>query len=166
MCDYSLMGVPNRLAVKEEQLVLHKFRTGSLGLASPLELDVDLVNPPTERPRSFWARASLFFNPPEKPSVRAVCIPPGAQLVVEDIPASLQQGLGIGPIELVTFTQITLPNSNSGQFEVSGSHRDAVRFKNGREVRLQDLREGQRMWVMDLGAEAGSEPVREAFSQT
>jgi len=159
------MGVPNRLAVEGEQLVLHKFRTGSLGLASTL--DVDLVSPPTERTRSFWARVNSFFNPPEQPSVRAVCIPPGTQLVVEDIPASLQQSLGVGPIELVTFTQITLPNSNFGQFEASGSYRDAVRFKNGREERLQDLREGQRMWVMDLaGAEAGSEPVREAISQT
>lgn len=165
MCDYSLLGVPNRLAVEGEQLVLHKFRTGSLGLASPL--DVDLVSPPTGRSRSFWARVNLCFNPPEQSSVRTVCLPPGAQLGVEGIPASLQMALGVSPNELVTFTQITLPNSNFGQFEASGSYRDAVRFKNGREVRLQDLREGQRMWVMDLaGAEAaGSEPVREAISQ-
>ena len=34
------------------------------------------------------------------------------------------------------------------------SYRDAVRFPNGREVRLQELREGQRVQVMDLsGAE-------------
>ena len=94
MCDYSLMGVPNRLAVEGEQLVMYKFRTGSLGLASPL--DVEPVNPPTEQPRSFWARVISFFNPPEHHSVQAVCIPPGAQLV-EDIPASLQQALGSRP---------------------------------------------------------------------
>jgi hypothetical protein len=76
MCDYSLMGVPNRLAVEGEQLVMYKFRTGSLGLASPL--DMEPVNPPTEQARSFWARVNSFFNPPEQPSVRAVCIPPGA----------------------------------------------------------------------------------------
>ena len=30
------------------------------------------------------------------------------------------------------------------------SYRDAVRFPNGREVRLQELREGQRVAVLDL----------------
>jgi hypothetical protein len=32
MCDYSLAGVPNRLAVEGEQLVVHRFPTGSVGL--------------------------------------------------------------------------------------------------------------------------------------
>jgi hypothetical protein len=35
MCDYSLAGVPNRLAVEGEELVVHRFPTGALGLASP-----------------------------------------------------------------------------------------------------------------------------------
>ena len=35
MCDYSLAGIPSRLAVEGEQLVAHRFSTGSLGLASP-----------------------------------------------------------------------------------------------------------------------------------
>ena len=153
MCDYSLMGIPNRLAVEGEQLVVHRFRTGSLGLAAPL--DLELVDPPTGQPRSVWERLKSFFNPLERYSVDAVCIPPGGRLVVEDIPASLQRALEVGPIELVTFTHI----------EAAGSYRDAVRFKNGREVRLQELREGQHVWVMDLcGAEA-SEPSGQAISQ-
>ena len=69
MCDYSLMGVPNRLAVAAEELVVHRFRTGSLGLAAPLDLEPTSV--PTEQPKSLWARLKLFFNPPEKQSVRA-----------------------------------------------------------------------------------------------
>ena len=32
----------------------------------------------------------------------------------------------------------------------AASYRDAVRFPNGREVRLQELREGQRVTVLDL----------------
>ena len=32
MCDYSLMGIPNRLACEGEDLVVHQFRTGSRGL--------------------------------------------------------------------------------------------------------------------------------------
>ena len=35
MCDYSLAGLPSRLAVEGEQLVVHRFPTGTLGLASP-----------------------------------------------------------------------------------------------------------------------------------
>ena len=35
MCDYSLMAVPNRLAEDGEDLVVYRFPTGSLGLASP-----------------------------------------------------------------------------------------------------------------------------------
>ena len=38
MCDYSLMAVPNRLAQEGEELVTHRFPTGSLGLASPPDL--------------------------------------------------------------------------------------------------------------------------------
>jgi hypothetical protein len=43
----------------------------------------------------------------------------------------------------VTFTQITA---------AANTYRDAVRFTNGREVRLQELREGQRVRVLDLSA--------------
>jgi hypothetical protein len=38
MCDYSLMGIPNRLAVEREELVTHRFPTSSIGFASPEDL--------------------------------------------------------------------------------------------------------------------------------
>lgn len=138
MCDCLLLGVPNRRAVEGEQLVVHRFRTGSLGLASPLSLEPAKAS--TERTNGFWTRLKVFFNPSERHSARAVCMPAGARLVVEDIPAQLHQTIGAGQIELVTFTRVTAP----------GGYRDAVRFKNGREVRLQELCEGQCLWVMDL----------------
>jgi len=151
MCDCALMGVPNRMAVEGEQLVVHRFRTGSLGLAGP-----DSTNPPTRRPHSFWVRLKLFFTPTLRDSVRAVCMPPGAQLVVEDLPESLHLAIGVGEIELVTFTRITAPDA----------YRDAVRFKNGHAVRLQELHEGQRMWVMNLSPRAeSSEAVLDAVSR-
>lgn len=31
MCDYSLMTIPNRLAVSGEELVVHRFEAGSAG---------------------------------------------------------------------------------------------------------------------------------------
>jgi hypothetical protein len=38
MCDYSLMHLPNRLAADGEVLMTHKFPNGSVGLASPEEV--------------------------------------------------------------------------------------------------------------------------------
>ena len=40
MCDYSLMAVPNRLAKEGEELVSHRFPTGSVGFASPGDLHI------------------------------------------------------------------------------------------------------------------------------
>ena len=140
MCDYSLMAVPNRLAQEGEELVAHRFPTGSLGLASPKDLK-KAANPPAPARKSLWCTVKEFFNPPKTEPVPAVCIPPGARLRLEDVPARLQHDLGVGPVEDVTFTQITA---------AVNSYRDAVRFQNGREVRLQELREGQRVRVLDL----------------
>ena len=151
MCDCALMGVPNRMAVEGEQLVVHRFRTGSLGLAAP-----DSTDPPIRRPHSFWVRLKLFFTLAQPDSVCAVCMPPGARLVVEDIPEQLHLAIGVSEIEFVTFTRITAPDA----------YRDAVRFKNGHAVLLQELHEGQRMWVMNLSPRAeSSEPILVAVSR-
>lgn len=140
MCDYSLMAVPNRLAREGEDLVAHRFPTGSLGLASPADLK-RIADPPAPVRKSFWCAVKDFFNPPRTEPVPAVCIPPGARLQLQDIPARLQHELGVEASEDVVFTQITA---------AVNSYRDAVRFRNGREVRLQELREGQRVRVLDL----------------
>jgi hypothetical protein len=140
MCDYSLMAVPNRLAQEGEDLVTHRFPTGSLGLASPADLK-RAADPPAPARKSFWCAVKEFFNPPKTEPVPAVCIPPGARLRLQDVPARLQHELGVGVAEDVTFTQISA---------AVNSYRDAVRFPNGREVRLQELREGQRVRVLDL----------------
>lgn len=144
MCDYSLMAVPNRLAREGEDLVAHRFPTGSLGLASPDDLK-RAAAPKAPAGRGFWCAVRDFFNPPRSAPVCAVCIPPGARLRLRDIPARLQHEFGVGPVEDVSFTQISA---------AVNSYRDAVRFRNGREVRLQELREGQSVTVLDLsGAE-------------
>ncbi len=140
MCDYSLMAVPNRLARENEDLVAHRFPTGSLGLACPADLK-RAAEPPKPECQTFWRRVVDFFNPPKTEPVPAVCIPPGARLELHDVPVRLQHELGVGPVEEVTFTQISA---------AVNSYRDAVRFSNGREVRLQELREGQRVRVLDL----------------
>src|SRR6476661_3187525 len=103
MCDYSLMAVPNRLAQEGEELVAHRFPTGSLGLASPADLK-RATTAPVPSHRSLWCTVKEFFNPPKTEPVPAVCIPPGARLELQDIPVRLQHDLGVKPVETVTFT--------------------------------------------------------------
>ena len=38
MCDYSLMAIANRVAVSGDELVVHRFQTGTVGLASASDL--------------------------------------------------------------------------------------------------------------------------------
>lgn len=140
MCDYSLMGVPNRLAREGEVLIVHRFITGTLGLACPSDL-IQTPAPCDARNRTFWAAVKEFFKPPQRKPVAAVCIPPGASLMLRDIPVNLQNKLGVSSDEQVIFTQISAR---------ADEYRDAIRFNSGREVRLQELREGQRVEVLDL----------------
>jgi hypothetical protein len=158
MCDYSLMAVPNRLAQEGEELVMHRFPTGSLGLASPVDLK-PAARPPAAS-RTLWNVLVSFFNPPQIDPVCAVCIPPGARLQVHDLPVRLQRGLGVGAVETVTFTQLSA---------ATHAYRDAVRFSNGSVIRLQELNEGLQITVLDLSLaeELNLEALREeraAFS--
>jgi hypothetical protein len=133
MCDYSLMGVPNRLAREAEDLVVYEFRTGSRGLTP----GTSLTNTDTQTRYGLVKR--LFGN--VEPERVAVCIPPGARLLLSDIAEDVQKSFAVGSSEEVTFTQLTAtPNR----------YRDAVRFSNGREILLQRLNTGQRVRVLQL----------------
>ena len=140
MCDYSLMSIPNRLAREGEELLAHRFSTGAVGLASSADLQTKAA-PPGLEPRTFWSVVKEAFTSSKAEPVPAVCIPPGARLLMQDIPERMQRELEIGPEEGVIFTQISASAYN---------YRDAVRFRNGREILLQALREGQRVRVLDL----------------
>src|SRR5438045_210685 len=59
MCDYSLAGLPNRLAIEGEQLVVYRFTTRAMGLT----------------PSCPGLKQFLFSY-----STPAVCIPPGARI--------------------------------------------------------------------------------------
>src|SRR5215469_7540414 len=109
MCDYSLMGVPNRLAREGEELVVYRFHTGSIGLASPAELDY--LEAMKAVRKGFWTRVKDFLSLPEP--VCAVCIPPGTRLELHE-PNSA---------EPVVFTQTSTATNR---------YRDAVQFANGR----------------------------------
>lgn len=68
---------------------------------------------------------------------------------MRDIPGAIRDSFGVANTEEVTFTQITAE---------AYAYRDAVRFKNGREILLQELKEGQRIKVLQLSFT--SEPAR------
>src|SRR5258706_9277020 len=134
MCDYSVAGLPNRLAIEGEQLVVHRFPTGALGMASPCPSSLSKTTP-------------------------AVCIPPGARLNLRNIPEDLQQQHGVGATEEVTFIQLSAE---------AYEYRDAVRFRNGREILLQRLRCGQQVEVLSLASgepEKGRRWIEEVYSR-
>jgi len=108
-----------------------------MGLASPM----DLRTAEKHLPRSFWGYIKGILDNPESPLVVAVCLPPGAQLILKNVPEELQRRWTIEELEDVFFVQISA-NVNT--------YRDAIRFRNGREVLLQNLREGIRMQVLSL----------------
>ncbi len=155
MCDYSLMAVPNRLAQEGEELVMHRFPTGSLGLASPS--DRKRATRPPAAPRTFWNGLTSFFNPPQIDPVCAVCIPPGARLRLHDLPVKLQRQFDVGADETVTFTQLSA---------TAHAYRDAIRFSGGGVIRLQELCEGLRVTVVDLSlaGELNLESLREEIA--
>ena len=147
MCDYSLMAVKNRLAVCGEELVVRRFEIRSMGLASVA--DAEAANLREEPPaRTFGEKLRRMLFPAEPEQCPVVCIPPGARLLLRDIPEKLQRELKLNSAEQeVVFTEL----------ETTG-YRDAVRFENGAEILLQRLTEGMRVRVLALSSEQEEEP--------
>jgi hypothetical protein len=144
MCDYSLGGLPNRLAVEGEELIVHKFPTHSIGLASPADLKPK-ISEALVTDKGFWQRIKNFFTPETtSPNAPAVCVPPGACLILKGIPLDLQQKWSIGEEEGVLFSQISAE---------ANAYRDAFCFRDGRLVLLQHVNEGIRVKVVSLGGD-------------
>jgi len=130
MCDYSLGHLKNRLAKSGEKLSFFKCMTGSVGLASPAQaLSYNNWRRKEERGIAHpWAGLMGLDN--NGPAICAVCIPPGAQLQLSNIPSLMQETLRIGPGVAVTFIQL------SAQENV---HRDALMFPGGKTLLLAKL---------------------------
>jgi hypothetical protein len=156
MCDYSLHTVPNRLAVEGEELVTYRFPTGSIGLASPADLDQARRLDGATAGKSWWSMLRSWLNPPPVRSdkIPAVCIPPGARLRMNDIPSDLQRELSVERIEEVTFVELSAS---------AYRYRDGVRFNNGREILLQYLDEGLHVDVLSPGGSEYPEVVPETL---
>jgi hypothetical protein len=162
MCDYSLHGLKNRLATEGEQLCVYKFHTGSKGLA-PVD-EVQQVRRTAETGGNWWERLKAFFTDDSivaigqgRKDVCAVCIPPGARLELQGLPAHLQKEFGVSACERVTFVQLSAE---------AFRYRDGVRFANGRELLLQRLNEGLQVTVRQLALAEETVPERTLPSRT
>jgi len=156
MCDYSLNGVPNRLAVEGEELATYRFRTGSVGLATPTDIAAaNLPKPREECRRSWWSAVKHWLDPQMEPAqVPAVCIPPGAHLLMNHIPEELRRNFTLQAVEDVTFVQLSAD---------AFRYRDGIRFRSGKQVLLQEITEGVRFEVLSLASSqqgTGAEPQR------
>ena len=141
MCDYSLMMVPNRLAVCGEELVAHKFRSGSIGFVGCCTYE----NWRAERQAwGFWDRVKYYFVDEPEPAP-VVCMPPGARVQLLVLGDALQHEFRISsPAEAVL-------NQLDPQ---EGRHRDVLCFDNGAVVSLQLLAEEQKAKVLWLSSES------------
>jgi len=139
------MSLPNRLAAEGEELVVHRFATGCMGFTSVVDLRQYVES---RRTASFWQRVKGCFV--EGPSVPAVCIPPAARLLLRNVGADLRRKHGLESDEEVRFVQLSAePNT----------YRDAVCFRSGTVLGLQNLPAGQEAKVLDLGESREEVPV-------
>ena len=91
MCDYSLMMVPNRLAIEGEELVAHRFQSGTTGFVSCSDFNIWRAE---RRSKRLWQRLTACFSSATEP-IPVVCIPPGARLRVEGFPESLSGAVAL-----------------------------------------------------------------------
>ena len=144
-----LMKVSNRLAVDGEELIVHRFQDGRVGLASAFDVR---VNQELRKVRchGFWPRVKeLIF--PVTSEIVAVLVPPGARLMIRDISVSRQfEWRVFGETQTAVFTILT---------DEGNTFQDAVRFANGIIALLSRLVEGQRVRVLSVSAEEESAVV-------
>ena len=114
---------------------LTSFITGSAPVPVPMMSRRHLQGISSSMESGVWPKASRNFLTP------AVCVPPGARLLLRDIPKDLQCQFDVQATEEVTFVQLSAE---------AYQYRDAVRFRNGREVLLQRLKWGQRVEILSL----------------
>ncbi|MFB3905746.1 MAG: hypothetical protein ACE15E_20045 [Acidobacteriota bacterium] len=109
MCNYSLETLKSREAVEGERLVTHRFYTGSLGFVSADQPDV------------------------------AVCLREGVQLVLRDIPTSLQAQLGVGEEAVARFAFLTKPRRWWNFWSLDVFDNDGLVFENGKSILISRL---------------------------
>lgn len=147
MCDYSLYTVKNRLACESDDLVLHRFDTGSLGFCDAAERGKEMNRSALARG---WSSFMRWMLPRKQCGITAVCIPPGARLLISEVPLTAKPYSGALELKAVDFTQLS---------ERSYAYRDALRLPDGETVLLQKLPEGLRASVLQMAPDEEHEPA-------
>jgi len=154
MCDYSLAEISNRLAVEGEELVVHRFPTGSVGLASLIDLCAS-DRAKARKKRSFWSGIKSFFESPLA-SVPAICVPPGAVLIGKTFPRDLLRMWDLAAEEKELSLRFVQTSAEVNRY------RDALQLPTGREVLLQDLPAGLRLQLISFGGGVDRELEQDA----
>jgi hypothetical protein len=146
MCDYSLFELHNRLAVEGEELVTHRFHTGTIGMIGASSTSPALA-PETwlsRLRRVLGEKAPDTFTTKGQTLDRecAVCLPPGAMLRLTNASSSMLSMLN-GPT--VRFTQRSVDLNR---------HRDCLEVVDGPNkgfsLSLQACFPGMRVLVLSL----------------
>lgn len=134
---------PNRLAADSEQLIVHKFPTGSIGLASVTDVWRYELDRHETLKGSLWQRLKRLCRdaPDTSHPLLQVRVPSGAYLILRAIPSSLQQRYGLRDEEGAVFER-----SHTEAKACQGK----LRFHNGARIRMEELRVGQLIEVLSL----------------
>jgi hypothetical protein len=141
MRDYSLSELPVPLAVEGDELVVQRLAGGSAELVRLSDLQ---SGEPVRRwvyGPSLWDRAmrSVQRCPPQFQRVPAIYVPPGADVILKNIPVDLRQRFGIEEEEGAKLASAE-PHADP----------DAVEFHNECRLPLRDLPDGMRLELLSL----------------
>jgi hypothetical protein len=139
MYIYSLHPARNRLAREGEELVVQRLDNGSLAFISVSELEQL-----RQKQDSFWADLLDCLLLRTSARISVVSIPPGAHLLLRNVPSRVQESLGIAESQEVVLTAI------SGR---AYSYRDALILPDQTKVLVQDLCEGIEATVLCLSSD-------------
>jgi hypothetical protein len=139
MYDTCLM--PSRSVVEQEQLVVHKFPSGALGLAAATDVG-GKVDPGTHGITGFfgWLKRNFLGVIDDSDGIPEVQVPTGTYLILKSIPGVLRNRYGLEEEEGVVLLHSSSRIRNSIVLE----------FNNGAQIRLQELREGQPIEVLSF----------------
>lgn len=149
MLNYRLLRLANRLAADGEELVVYRFSEGPVGLASAFDLRVKLQELECY---GFWSKLKELFLP-QGSGIPAILVPPGARLLIRDIPTDRQLEWHVsGGTQKAIFTILT---------DEANTFRDAIGFGNGTVVLLHRLVEGQRVRVLSVSSDQEQQMIPE-----
>jgi hypothetical protein len=139
--------IPNRPVVDGEQLAVHRFGKGAAALVAAADIH-GVAFESCARGR-FWRKLTGWFRGEQSPAapVTEAVVPPGTYLILKSIPGALRQQYGLEDDEGVVFALRSDPG---------GKIIGVLQCNNGAEIRLQDLREAQRLEVLSLALAEGT----------